>query len=256
MDEVPIFATTSCLARRHALGLAHRRTVGSSSDDVVEGEPGDAHDVAVRAPALASARSTPRLVQPLVDVGQRLEVRHVREGDGALRLASDHPPARVVLALDQRRPRRIGRWTTNASGSGSADLADADGVGQRPDQRRDARPGDRGDRSDRSSRGRRRRDVGPRADDDPWPVEQVGLIAAELVEQDPLLLGRAELGASRRRSTRTASALARSTCRRNRCPRPRPSLAPPIRPGTSATTISSPSSRRTTPRFGSSVVNG
>ncbi len=51
------------------------------------------------------------------------------------------------------------------------------------------------------------------------------------------------------------SAAQRSTWRRKSWPRPRPSLAPSIRPGTSAT-VKVVSPAVTTPRLGTSVVNG
>ena len=55
-------------------------------------------------------------------------------------------------------------------------------------------------------------------------------------------------------STYRSSAV-RSTCARNRCPRPAPSLAPSMSPGMSAMTAV-PSPRYSTPRLGSMVVNG
>ena len=51
------------------------------------------------------------------------------------------------------------------------------------------------------------------------------------------------------------SAAQRSTWRRKSWPRPRPSLAPSMRPGTSATVYVVPPAV-TTPRLGTSVVNG
>ena len=57
-------------------------------------------------------------------------------------------------------------------------------------------------------------------------------------------------------STRCTSTFVRSMCRRNRSPRPWPSCAPSISPGTSATTKLRSSLSVTTPRFGMSVVNG
>ncbi len=62
-------------------------------------------------------------------------------------------------------------------------------------------------------------------------------------------------GSSAAQSSTCTSAAHRSTCRRKSSPRPRPSLAPGIRPGTSAATNwVSPASM--TPRCGISVVNG
>ena len=49
---------------------------------------------------------------------------------------------------------------------------------------------------------------------------------------------------------------ARSRCARNSCPRPTPSLAPSISPGTSATVSWRPSGESTVPSTGASVVNG
>ena len=85
--------------------------------------------------------------------------------------------------------------------------------------------------------------VGLGADDEPRALEQLGLVVAELVEQDPLLLGRATCRPSAARSTSRHSTRARSMWRRNWWPRPRPSLAPSISPGMSATTKSVSSSR-------------
>ncbi len=56
-------------------------------------------------------------------------------------------------------------------------------------------------------------------------------------------------------STTCTSAAQRSMWRRKSWPRPRPSLAPSIRPGTSAT-VKVVSPAVTTPRFGTRVVNG
>ncbi len=57
-------------------------------------------------------------------------------------------------------------------------------------------------------------------------------------------------------STRCSSSRVRSTCFRNRMPRPAPVWAPLISPGMSATTKLLSSAHRTTPRFGTRVVNG
>ena len=57
-------------------------------------------------------------------------------------------------------------------------------------------------------------------------------------------------------STRWISTAVRSTCPRKRVPSPRPSLAPSIRPGMSASTNRSPADRSTMPRLGASVVKG
>ena len=57
-------------------------------------------------------------------------------------------------------------------------------------------------------------------------------------------------------STRCTSTLVRSRWLRNRWPRPCPSCAPSIRPGTSATTNDRSPDSPTTPRFGTRVVNG
>ena len=45
-------------------------------------------------------------------------------------------------------------------------------------------------------------------------------------------------------------------CLKNSVPKPTPSLAPSINPGISAITKLSPYSGLTTPKFGTSVVNG
>ena len=92
-------------------------------------------------------------------------------------------------------------------------------------------------------------------DDEARPVEQVGPVAAQLVEQDPLLLlGRALVD---RREVEQQDEdprpldVAEELVARD----PRPSAAPSISPGMSATT-NSWSRKRTTPRLGSSVVKG
>ena len=88
--------------------------------------------------------------------------------------------------------------------------------------------------------------------DDLRPLVEAGAVRGELgVDR----LATAPRPASTRRS-RGSSMRARSRCARNSWPRPTPSLAPSISPGTSATTIWRPSGASTVPSTGCSVVNG
>ena len=70
-----------------------------------------------------------------------------------------------------------------------------------------------------------------------------------------LIAAKASAGSPAAASIRCTSSRARSRCARNSWPSPTPSLAPSIRPGTSATT-SWRSSESTVPSTGCSVVNG
>ncbi len=98
--------------------------------------------------------------------------------------------------------------------------------------------------------------IGLSADDEPGTFQQLGLVRAEFAEQNFVLLLGGHVVSRAVRSTITHSTRARSIWRRNWWPSPLPSLAPSIRPGMSATMKSVDSSRLTTPRCGSSVVNG
>ncbi len=124
----------------------------------------------------------------MVDVRERLGVREVGERDGALGGAPDHSIDALGLALD---PHTFGHGAMDhealGDGLGVASLVHearhlADDVahavaGDRAHPR--ALPLDVGVG-----------DIRARADDDAGPLEQVGLVAAELVEQHPLLLRR------------------------------------------------------------------
>ena len=99
-------------------------------------------------------------------------------------------------------------------------------------------------------------EVGLRADDEPRPVEQFGPVVARARPAAPAPARRAMTPSRAARSTSRHSTRARSTWRRNGgrgpCPRWRPRSARGCRRRRTRWS----SSRRTTPRFGSSVVNG
>lgn len=79
--------------------------------------------------------------------------------------------------------------------------------------------------------------------------------AASNARSSRLITSKLPNGSGADPSTRCKSRRVRSMCRRKRSPRPWPALDPSIKPGTSASTsVSKPTS--TTPRFGTSVVNG
>ena len=193
--------------------------------------------------------------QAAVGLVERLDVGEVGQRHGALGLPPDHLQAR------RRRRARCGSPRPPAGA-------------RRRRRARAARPAPRA----------RPRPCGPRSGRSPapvtaamrWPVERRrrrrpgrpgspprrGAARAGRAGSRPARPGGSApappgvCSASGDRSRRSTSTRARSTWRRNWWPRPRPSLAPSIRPGRSATTNSVSSSSRTTPRFGSSVVNG
>ena len=97
--------------------------------------------------------------------------------------------------------------------------------------------------------------VGPGADDEPGPVEQLGLVAPQLVEQDPLLLGRRALVG--RRPGRAGDQDPGPLDVAQELVAEAPALAGALdEAGDVGDHELVPSSRRTTPRLGSSVVNG
>ena len=188
------------------------------------------------APARASARSTPSRLQPAVGLVEGVVAGEVGQVDGPHGLAPlDHPAA--ALPGHACSPRRRGGGRRTGSGSGTRGPGPPDRLGQAPAQLRDAGAGHGRDpqvelgppaSSTAVSSGGQ---VGPAAHDDPVAVEQLGLVGAELVEQDVELLGRRTARRSAPgRAGRTGPGPAR--CGAGTGGRgPRPSLAPSIRPG-------------------------
>ena len=142
-----------------------------------------------RAPARARARSTPRPPQPALGVGQRLGVGQVRQGHGPLRRPARARPSPVGESRSTATPAGSGRCTTNRVGAGSSARASADQVAMRPEQRPQPLAGQAESRSPAHSTSGRR----PASALDPTTsrgrVTSSGLVAAQLLEQDPLLLG-------------------------------------------------------------------
>ena len=207
-------------------------------------------------PARAQRALDAHAPQPLLHVGHRFGVGEVGERDRALRRPAVDAPRVVALAHDReallRRPQhdvRLGLAFARRAPRRPA---------SRPRPRNSSRPGTRDRRDARARRTVRlqSRDVGLAADDDARPVEQLGPVAA----------------AARRAAPRSCSAGAASVDGREveqeheharpldvaqelvteaRCR----SAAPSMSPGMSAST-NSWSWNRTTPRWGTSVVNG
>ena len=205
------------------------------------------------APAWARAWSTPRLLEPRLGVLERLELGEVGEGDGPLGGPAHDPPGAVVVALDDARPRRApGGARRSRSGSGSAARAARTASAMAPVSRADALAGDGGEAHlGIVGASRLGRQVGAGAGDDPRPLEQLGLgrRPARRAGSAP-----ARPAAAARRSPTPGRSARRGPGPARRGagtggPRPRPSLAPSMRPGMSATTNSA-SSRRTTPEVG------
>ena len=170
IDEVPILVTT--ITRLFF---------------VVEGEAADVHRV-----ARAGAGSGQRLVDaegPQAPVGlvERLGVGEVGQGDGPLGLPADDGPTTVVAALDAV---ALGRRSVDDERLGLRELGPGslDRLGHLADQLPHALAGDGGDpvalEGDVGLG-----EVGARSHDQPRALEQVGLVAPQLVEEDPLLLG-------------------------------------------------------------------
>ena len=148
-----------------------------------------------RAPARASARSTPIVAQPVLHVLHRLEVGEVGHGHDALGVAPGDPPRAVVVAHAREPLLHRAAARRSGSGSGSAAAGLADQRAEPTEELVEALAGDGGE-LDAVRFGERvaeleEGDVGLGADDEARPVEQLGPVAAQLVEQDPrLLLGR------------------------------------------------------------------
>ena len=248
IDEVPILTTT---------------IIGSGLGLVVERQVRRCAPCRPRsAPARASARSTPRRFRRPWATSRACDVAEVGEGHGPLGLAAvDHEGA-VVVPIDveglgpgpvqdegrapapprhrrarRREPRPPGSAARPTSSSTPWPVTDEMSRSRPSGTRRRRRPGRPGSRP--PGGGGRAGRAGTAA------ARPAGSAAARRRTRR-----RPGPGRSRMTSTR-----ARSMWRRNWWPRPRPSLAPSMRPGMSATTNSA-SSVRTTPRFGSRVVNG
>ena len=156
---------------------------------VVEGEAADVHGVAGAGAGAGQGLVDAEGAQAPVGLVERLDVGEVGQGDGPLGLPADDRPAR------RRRRARCGsprppvgaRRTPPAPGA-------RPGLAARP--RPSARPAARTPSPVTAAiRWPSNADVGlgevgARPDDQPRAVEQVGLVAAQLVEEDPLLLGR------------------------------------------------------------------
>ena len=163
--------------------------------DVVELDRADAHDVTLAAPARASARSTPILRRRCCTYS--IASTLVRSAMATTRSA-DRPDTRQAPSSSRhdREPllRRAQHHERLGFGLGGARLADQ--RAQPAEQHVEALAGDRRDRERVAiARGRLELeggDVGLGPHDEPGPLEQLGPVAAELVEQHPrLLLGRA-----------------------------------------------------------------
>ena len=243
IDDVPTLTTTV-----EPVVTVDPPQASRSSDhralDVVELDRADAHDVALARAGARQRALDAHLAQAVLHVLHRLEVGEVGHGHDPLGGASRAPATRRRRRARRRSPPPRGAARRTARARVRPRAASPTNVPRRP--RNSSRPsrvtaeivsvgavecvsvdasssvegGDVGLADPTTSRG---------------PVEELGPVAAELVEQDPLLLGRA---AARRRGARSRSSTstrARSTWRRNSCPSPRPSAAPSMRPGMSAT---------------------
>ena len=207
-----------------------------------------------RAPATSNSRSTPSLTSRFCSWRDQPRVLEVGLGDPSLDASADDPEPLPLAPDDEPRARgpehhvvllrlRRGLGFGCKRGQPFAQYRST----PRPSRRRHRSPLPRAPLADRR-RARGRAWSPPRSTN-----------AGRVPGRTP----RARLGASRgrrpgrprTRSTTSTSARDRLTCRRNRWPSPRPSLAPSMRPGTSATT-NRRSSLSATPRLGESVVKG
>ena len=166
IDDVPILATTITGGSRRPRRTRRR---GSPMRTVSP----------CRAPARASALSTPRRSQPVA--GRTSRASALVRSDSATARSACRPttrPARRRRRARSRKPSAAGRCTTNASGSGCSRPGLAHGLGHPADQLAHALAGDRrrsgGPSKATSGSARSAREP----DDEPGPVEQLGLVGA------------------------------------------------------------------------------